>query len=234
MGPARDIRGERAWCLYDWGNSAFALVCMTAVLPPYLASLVNRELGAPAGTIAWGWIAALGLLVGVVVSPPLGALADQKEWRRKFLATLALVGAVASAALAVALPENWRLGAALYIVAASAFAGANVFYDALLPGLVPEERWDSLSARGYAYGYGGGAVVLGAVVALVARYGDDGIRVGFLLVGAWWALFTVPVVTVVAEPAAQAGGGVLQRLRRSLREARGRPMLWRFLLAYWL
>jgi len=230
----RDTRGERAWCLYDWGNSAFALVCMTAVLPPYLASLVNRELGPPSGTIAWGWISALGLLLGVIVSPLLGALADQRGWRRRLLASFALVGAVVSAALALALPESWRLGAVIYVVAASAFAGANVFYDSLLPGLVHEKRWDELSARGYAYGYAGGALVLLAVAVLAARFGDGGIRAGFVLVGAWWALFTVPVVTVVAEPPAQAGGGVLERLRRSLREARSRPMLWRFLLAYWL
>ena len=50
MQPAGGGRAERAWCLYDWGNSAFAAVCMTAVLPPYLAGLVNRELGSPAGT----------------------------------------------------------------------------------------------------------------------------------------------------------------------------------------
>ena len=78
MNGKEQRRRELAWGLYDWGNSAFALVCMTAVLPPYLASLVNAERGAPAGTAAWGWAASAGLLAGVVLGPPLGALADSR------------------------------------------------------------------------------------------------------------------------------------------------------------
>lgn len=224
----------RAWCLYDWGNSAFAAVCMTAVLPPYLSGLVNRELGAPAGTAVWGWAAAGGLLAGILLGPPLGAWADGHAARRRLLAVFALSGAAATACLALVLPADWRAGVALYVVAATGFAGANIFYDALLPGLGPPGRWDAISARGYAFGYAGGGLVLALVASLALARGDDGVRLGFVAVALWWAVFTIPVITRVAEPAPSPGAGSWVRLRRTLAEARQMPELWRFLLAYWV
>jgi len=227
-------RAARAWCLYDWGNSAFATICMTALLPPLLVSLANRELGAPAGTVAWGWTAVAGLLVGVIAGPPLGAFADTRGWRVRLLGVFAFLGAAATAALALALPASWRWGAALYVVAASAFAGANIFYDALLPAVGPRESWDELSARGYSYGYLGGGIALAIAAGAVLWAGERGLPWAFVVAGVWWAVFTVPVVTKVQEPAPEHRGRVWAQLAATFREARGRPVLWRFLLAYWL
>ena len=234
MRPVTAGGAERAWCLYDWGNSAFAAVCMTALLPPYLAGLANDELGAPAGTAAWGWTAALGLLAGVLLAPVLGALADARAWRLRLLATFAIAGAAATALLALALPASWRTGAALYVVAATGFATANVFYDALLPGLGPPARWDAISARGYAYGYAGGGLALAGAAALAMVGGKAAIPWAFLLAAVWWLLFTLPVLRGVREPAAVGAGGAFARLRETARHARAHPVLWRFLLAYWV
>lgn len=230
---ARRATAETAWCLYDWGNSAFATVCMTAVLPPILVGLVDGELGRPHGTATWGWIAAAGLLVGVVFGPPLGAFADARGRRRRLLAVVAATGCVATAALAVVLPGSWRLGAAAYVVAASCFATANVFYDSLLPVVAPLGRIDEVSARGYAYGYVGGGLLLAVAATLVLR-GGAGLAASFVAVAVWWGVFTVPVVVMVPEPAPVASWRWHERLRRTLREAKSRPQLWRFLLAYWL
>jgi len=232
--PVVSARSERAWCLYDWGNSAFAAVCMTALLPPYLAGLANAELGAPAGTAMWGWTAALGLLAGVVLAPWLGALADARAWRLRLLAAFALLGALATAALAFALPGSWRWGAALYVVAATGFATANVFYDALLPGLAPPDRWDAISARGYAYGYAGGGLALAGAAGVAIVGGQQVLPFAFVLVAVWWAVFTVPVLARVREPAAAPGGSAIARLAETARSARRYPTLWRFLLAYWV
>jgi MFS transporter, UMF1 family len=224
----------RAWCLYDWGNSAFAAVCMTALLPPYLASLANAELGAPLGTAVWGWTAAAGLAAGIVLSPILGALADARAWRLRLLAAFAVSGAVATALLAAALPASWRAGAVLYVVAATGFATANVFYDALLPGLGTPAQWDGISARGYAYGYAGGGLALAGAAAIAIGGGQGAVRWAFLLVAGWWLLFTLPVLRRVREPAAVGTIGAFARLRETARHARAHPGLWRFLLAYWV
>lgn len=233
MSPKAD-RAVRAWCLYDWANSAFPTICMTAVLPPYLAALANRELGAPAGTVVWAWTAVAGLLVGVLAGPPLGALADTRGWRVRLLGVFALAGAAATALLAVGLPGSWRWAVVLYVLAASGFAGANIFYDALLPAVAPREQWDEVSARGYAYGYLGGGIALAVAAGLILHHGDGAIPWAFVVAGVWWAVFTVPVVRAVKEPSPERRGPVWAQLRATLRDARRQPALWRFLLAYWL
>lgn len=207
---------------------------MTAVLPPLVASLANEELGAPAGTVAWAWTAAAGLGVGAVLAPPLGALADGRGWRRRLLLAFALGGAAATAALALVLPGSWRLACLLYILAATGFAGANVFYDGLLPSLGPPEQWEELSARGYAWGYAGGGVVLIAAAALLVFVGQKMTALVFLLVAGWWAAFSFPVVRAVPEPPVAGEQRAFRRLAQTLGEARRHPDLWRFLLAYWL
>ena len=235
MLPVSPRTRERAWCLYDWGNSAFATVCMTAVLPPYLVSLVDAGRGGTAGVVVWGWVAAAGLLGGVALGPLMGAVADGRGLRRPMLAGFAAVGAAATALLAVALPGSWQAGAVLYVVAATGFAGANIFYDALLPSLAPASRWDAISSRGFAWGYAGGGLVLAAAAALALRGGGAGVRVSFVLVAVWWGVFTVPVVTLLPEPAVESGAlRGAARLARTFREARAMPVVWGFLLAYWL
>lgn len=234
MASAARLTPERGWFLYDWGNSAFATVCMTAVLPPLVASLANQELGAPAGTVAWAWTAAAGLAVGAVLAPPLGALADARGWRKRLLLAFALGGAAATAAMALVLPDSWRAACVLYVLAATGFAGANVFYDGLLPGLGPPEKWDDLSARGYAWGYAGGGVALIGAAVIVLAGGPAAAAWAFVLVGVWWAVFTVPLMRHVPEPPVAGDRRPFRRLAQTRKEARRHPDLWRFLLAYWL
>lgn len=191
-------------------------------------------MGAPAGTVVWGWTAVAGLLLGVLAGPPLGALADIRGWRVRLLSVFAFLGAGATMALAVALPGSWRWGVVLYVVSASAFAGANIFYDALLPAVAPRERWDEVSARGYSLGYLGGGIALALSAALVLGYGEAALPWSFVVAGVWWAVFTLPLMRVIREPAPEHRGKVWAQLAQTLRSARRQPVLWRFLLAYWL
>ncbi|HET8552887.1 MAG TPA: MFS transporter, partial [Gammaproteobacteria bacterium] len=109
------------------------------------------------------------------------------------------------------------------------------------------ERWDTLSARGYALGYLGGGLLFALNVAMALRPGWFGladtaaaVRLGFLTVAAWWALFTLPLLLWVPEPAAARvswAGAVrdsFRELRTTFRAVRRLRAVWQFLLAYWL
>ena len=80
----------------------------------------------------------------------------------------------------------------------------------------------------------GGGLALALAAALALGGGDNGVRWAFVLAAGWWLVFTVPVITSVPEPPAVPAGRVWERLRATLGEARRRPVLWRFLLAYWI
>jgi UMF1 family MFS transporter len=240
------------WCMYDWANSAFATVILAAVLPVYFAGLVPKQ-GARlelfgishtvTATVLWGYAVACSMLLVAVSAPWLGSLADRRGNRGRWLLYFCLIGSAATALLVLAGKERYLLAAGLFIIGNFSFAASNIFYNAFLPVLAKGSEMDKLSARGFAYGYLGGGLALLIVFALIsfpATFGlpDRGIaaRVGFLLTGLWWALFSLPTFRYLRDelprhqpPALPAGWrGYLN----AFSQIRRYPDLLRFLVAF--
>jgi UMF1 family MFS transporter len=246
--PARG-RAQRAWCLYDWANSAFATSVVSAILPVYFAGAAARSMAPHQATALWGYASAAALAVTAVLSPIAGALADQTRRRKPVLLACVALGAAGTLALA-ALPERpwWGLLLA-FGIAFIAFATGNVIYDSLLPAVASDEEMHTISARGFAWGYVGGGVLLAVHLALIlapTRFGlpDAGAatRVAFASVAAWWVLFSIPLFRNVPEPEGEAHGvparelfgATFRQLGRTLRHIRERRDLLLFLGAFWL
>ncbi len=240
------------WCMYDWANSAFATVILSAVLPVYFVSLVPEE-GARITLLGfsrtfraaalWGYAVSLSMLMVALSSPYLGSLADRLNLHRRFLLAYCLLGILATSFLFFATPGKYLLAAFLFILANIGFAGGNVFYNAFLPKLAANHELDRLSSRGFAYGYIGGGLALLLVFAMIQGYSylgfaDKGIasRAGFLLTGIWWFVFAVPTYLYVRVPAGPIMVGSLHRgIRgyfRIFAEIRKHPALLLFLLAF--
>ncbi len=85
----------RAWTMYDWANSAFATSVMGAILPNYFGAYIATE-----GSLAlWGYTVAIGSLIAALLSPVLGAIADFRGSKKKFLAVFAGLGILSTPAL---------------------------------------------------------------------------------------------------------------------------------------
>ncbi len=233
-------RAIRAWVTYDWGNSAFTVVVVTAVLPVYFSSVAGATLPSPArATQVFSLVTSVSLGVTAVLSPFLGAWSDLAAVKKRMLALLVAVGAVTTAALWVVTEGDWVVALVLFGVGRIAFSLGNVLYDALLPSVARPEDQDAVSARGFAFGYLGGGLLLAIAVGMVFGLGQtQGARLAFVAVGVWWAVFTIPLLRHVPEPPATAGGGrvgVAATVRQTVGMVRslGRmPDLRRFLVSY--
>lgn len=199
-------RAKLGWCLYDWANSAFATVVLAAVLPVYFASLVPDQ-GAEVfwsskpvpATALWGYIVSLSMVVVAITAPALGNIADRRGWRRRLLIAFCLLGSLATCALFFAGPGQYLLAGLFFILGNIGFASGNIFYNAYLPGLASGYEADRLSARGFAYGYLGGGLMLLVVFLIIQKHSLFGLpdkssatRLGFLLTGLWWLGFALP------------------------------------------
>jgi UMF1 family MFS transporter len=239
----------RAWCLYDWANSAFATTVMAALFPPFFRSAaIAGGLAPGTATAAWGYTTATALLLIAAAAPLLGAIGDASGRRKGHLAGLAGLGIVATGSFLLIGPDDWPLAAGLFMVANVGFAGSIVFYESLLPSVAAGGSIDRISARGYAYGYLGGGLLLAMQVLWVGHpewFGLSGTRqavqAAFLSVAIWWAVFSLPLLRRVPEPpgGGHATGGLplvdgLRRLRGTLREIRRYRELALFLAAFWL
>lgn len=240
------------WCMYDWANSAFATVILSAVLPVYFVALVPEEgaritfLGFSRtfrATALWGYAVSCSMMFVAVSSPYLGSIADRLGMHRKFLFAYCFVGALAASFLYFATPGKYLLAASLFILANIGFAGGNVFYNAFLPKLAANHELDRLSSRGFAYGYIGGGMALLLVFVMIQGYTFFGFvdkgaasRAGFLLTGIWWLLFSLPTYLYVRVPASPI---MVNRLHRGISgyfqifaEIRKYPALLLFLIAF--
>ena len=244
-----DHRAATAWCLYDWANSAFATVVLSAVLPVYFAAiapvggifLAGRTIPA---TAFWSYTVAISMLLVAVVAPALGNLADRHAVKKPLLIFFTTLGAAATALLVLADRGDYLLAAGLFLAGNVGFAAGNIFYNAFLPDLASGEEADRLSSKAYALGYLGGGVALALVFLLIEGHAwfhitGKGIatRLGFLLTGAWWLLFALPAFRWLQEAPPHPDAHRLHTPADYLRLARqlaGYPDLLRFLCAYLL
>ena len=236
-------RRIRAWTMYDWANSAFATTILAAVLPAYYSGVAGANLpSAAVATAYWTTTLSISLIIVATISPILGTIADVMRGKKKMLSIFVGVGVVGTGLLVAISTGDWVLASVFFIVGRVGFAGANVFYDSLLPHVARPEDQDSVSARGYAIGYLGGGLLLAVNVAMILFIGSEvGARLSFLTVAVWWAVFSIPIFRRVPEPPAATkdllpGRSVTMasfaRLGETLRNIRRYQELFKYLVAF--
>jgi len=236
-----------AWALYDWANSAFATTVMAGFFPIFFKQYWSAGVASTESTFHLGVGNALASLFIVMVAPLLGAIADKGGLRRRFLFLFAGTGMVATAALYGVEQGEWLVALVLFVTATIGFMGANVFYDALLVSVAKKTQWDFVSALGYALGYLGGGLLFSVNVAMSLspesfglENATEAVRLSFISVAAWWAIFSLPLLLLVKEipstqqlsgwAVARAGYAQLLDTFHHLRQIR---VVVIFLLAYW-
>ncbi len=237
-----------AWAFYDWGNSAFSLLVVTVFVPLMLGSFWNDGAPSPVTTFRLGVGNGIASAVVVLLAPLLGAMTDRAGRRKPWLAAFTGLGVLATAGLAAVGPGGWLLALLCFVLGSIGFFAANSLYDALLIDVASAPAWERVSALGYALGYLGSALLFLLSIAMLARPERFGLaspvesmRLSFLMVAAWWAIFSLPLLLWVREQRADSapvsGGSLLagfHQLYGTVQALRSQPQLLRFLLAYWL
>lgn len=158
--------GRFGWAMFDWANQPLFTLISTFIFAPYFAATV---VGNPVeGQALWGYAQSIAGLMIALLSPVLGAIADQTGPRKPWIAAFQVICIVASALLWFAVP-NAPTGTLLLVMLAvvALTVGAEcsiVFNNAMLPSLVPRDRIGRLSGSAWALGYVGGLVTLGIVL----------------------------------------------------------------------
>jgi len=244
-GEKRTILG---WTLYDWANSAFATTIMAAILPTYYSKVAAANITPSLASSFWGYTNTIAMLIIAFSAPILGAIADYKSAKKKFLAYFAALGIMGTALLATIKSGELLLASLFYIIGRIGFASANIFYDSLLPHIAAPERRDQVSTLGYAIGYLGGGLLLAVNLGMISfphwfllENAEIGARYSFLTVATWWAVFSIPLFLWVPEPAssfkktAQINPIVAgyRRIKETITHIRKYRHAARFLLAFW-
>ncbi len=236
-----------AWAMYDWANSAFALSVLAVLYPILLGSYWSAGDSGAAVTARLAFITAAASGIVSILAPIFGTIADAGGYRKRFLLTLALVGAAMTASLALVGEGDWPWALGLYFFASIGFYSSTVFYDSLLVDVTEPKYFHFVSSLGFSLGYLGGAILLALHVWMLLSPETFGlassvevIKVAFVSVGVWWAVFLIPLILFVPEnkSRALAAGSVVRaaysKLKKTALEVRKYRNVVVFLAAYWL
>ncbi len=254
-----DKKLVRAWAMYDWANSAYALVISSAIFPIFYEKVTKtadgndklRFLGHEfLNTELYSYALALSFLVVALLSPILSSIADYTGNKKVFMKFFTYLGALSTLLLFFFTGrENVGFGLTFSVLASIGFWGSLVFYNAFLPEIAPPEKQDYASALGFTYGYIGSVLLMIFNLVMITYPEWFGIhnptlpaRISFLSVGLWWMLFAqIPFGKLpdnIYDNPPRFRRKILligyRKLYNVLKEIRHQPYLRRFLYGFFL
>lgn len=233
--------------MYDWANSAFATTVMAGFFPLFFKAYWADPGNPEESTFYLGLANSLASIIVAALAPFLGAIADRGSAKKKFLFTFAFFGIIMTSGLWFVAQGYWQMAVIFYVAASVGFSGGNIFYDSLLPSIADESKVNYASSLGYALGYIGGGLLF-LLNVLMFKFPETfglsdsaaAIKLSFVSVAIWWALFSIPVMLFVREPQiydrvplSKAVTLGWKQLRDTLRDIRHLKVVGLFLLAYW-
>jgi len=218
LNPGVPRKEVLAWAMYDFANSGYTTVVLTAVFNAYFVGVVVQ--GAPWATLAWTLMLSASYLIGMLVMPALGAYADVHARKKLLLAVVTAICVAATALLALVGEGDLWLAAPLIVVSNLCFSAGVTLNSAFLPELSRPQALGKVSGWGWSIGYLGGLLALGLCLAYVlaaqARQepATHYVPVTMLITAALFAVASLPAFTVLRERAVPQPGAAVGRLVR--------------------
>ncbi|GAB4038588.1 MAG: MFS transporter [Rubrivivax sp.] len=225
------------WAMYDFANSGYTTVVLTAVFNTYFVGVVAGN--ASWATFAWTATLAASSALVMLTMPTIGAYADLRAAKKRLLVVCTAGCVLTTAMLAFAGPGDLALSIAAVVLSNLFYAYGESLIAAFLPELARREALGKVSGWGWSFGYFGGMLTLGLSLGYVIWAQGQGqkavqfVPVTMLITAAVYAvaaLVTFALLKERAVPQPQAVGGLaaaVARLRRTWQEAqRYRDFVW--------
>jgi len=206
-----------AWCMYDWANSVYSLVITSAIFPVYYQAVTTAADGNDkvsflgfevVNSVLYSYSISFAFLIIAPLLPLLSGVADYTGNKKFFMKLFCYTGGFACMGLYFFTAESLPWGIFCVIMACIGYSGSFVFYDAFLPEIASEDKFDKTSARGYSFGYYGSVIMM--IIAMifilypsVFGFPSAGVatRFSFLMVGLWWIGFAqIPFARLPDNP----------------------------------
>jgi UMF1 family MFS transporter len=215
-----------AWTMYDFANSAYTTLIVTFIYSTYFVkAIAPNEI---IGTALWSRGVTITALTVAILSPILGATADEGGYRKRFLLVTTIVAVIGSVMLYTVMPGQTLKALFWFVVGNIAFEMGMVFYNAYLPDIAPPDKIGRISGYGWGLGYIGGLLamliaMIGFVNTQTPWFGfstdaGENIRATNILVGCWFALFSIPIFLFVSDKKPEVKKGILRHLRETFGE----------------
>jgi UMF1 family MFS transporter len=165
LNPGVRKREVFGWAMYDFANSGYTTVVITAVFAAYFVGGIAAR--APWATFAWTAALSISYAIVMVTMPSLGAYADLRAAKKRLLALSTAACVASTAALALAGPGSVALAVLLVVVSNTFYSYGESLTGAFLPELARPDAMGKVSGWGWSFGYFGGMLTLGVCLGYV-------------------------------------------------------------------
>lgn len=232
---------EKYWILYDVGNSTFIMLVST-IIPIYFNYLADNAGISEVDYLAyWGYAASVATVIVALIGPVLGSIADTRNFKKPLFTITMMVGILGCAALSF--PKSWIVFLAVFVIAKVGYNASLIFYDSMLVDITTEEKMDTVSSHGYAWGYIGSCIPFVISLIFVLMYDKFGIAmstammIAFFLNAAWWFVVTLPLLknyeqTNYIEMPANPIRSSFKRLISTLKDIKKQKNIFLYLLSF--
>ena len=243
-----------AWCMYDWANSVYSLVITSTIFPIYYNSVTHDAFNSDIidffgfqvpNSVLYSYSLSFSFLFIAAILPLLSGIADYGGMKKTFMKMFTYIGSAACLSMFFFDGDNVEFGILCSVVASIGYSGALVFYNSFLPEIASFDKYDQVSAKGYAFGYVGSILLLIFNLLMIQKPELFGItdslmpaKISFVTVGIWWLGFSQ--ITFSRLPGnvfgRKSGDRILVKgyneVRKVWNSLTEEPVLKKFLLAF--
>jgi UMF1 family MFS transporter len=244
--PPAGRREILAWAMYDFANSGYTTVVLTAIFNAYFVGVVagNGQDSDGRATLLWSVAMAITNALVLLTAPVIGAIADFRAAKKRFLAASTVGCVLFTAALGFVGRGDIVTGMTFAVLSAFMFATGENLIASFLTEIAAADDMGKVSGYGWSLGYLGGMAVLAVCLAYIqwaegqGQAATDFVPVTMWITAAAFALAALPTFLVLRErarPTPLPGGEHylvigFKRLRDTLTHARRHRDLFRFLI----
>lgn len=215
LNPGVKRREVFGWAMYDFANSGYTTVVITAVFAAYFVGAVANN--AEWATLAWTSALSLSYAIVMITMPAMGEWADRHAAKKKILMLVTAACVISTAALSWVGPGQVALAVVCIVISNTFYSYGESLTAAFLPELAKPEAMGRISAWGWAWGYLGGMLTLGICLAYVLWAQGQGQSAAQFVPVTMWV-----TAVIYALSAALTFGLMKERAQPQLRSARAR------------
>ena len=186
-----------SWSLYDFASQPFSTIVVTFIFSSFFTKHIAYD--EKIGTQMWSNAIAVSAIIVSIISPFIGAIADNTGRKKLFLFLFTFISSLFTAMLYIPAKGEIYLALVFFVVANVSFEICTIFYNSYLPEISNSQNRGTISGFAWGLGFLGGIVSLFIFQFFLDLENIQHIKITNIYVGIWYIIFSIPIFLIFKD-----------------------------------